>query len=92
MTPKIRSCACSRKVTAGLCPFNFPAMIPLWFFPLAVTCGNSMVLKPSEKDPGAAMMLAELALQAGLPKCALAPLSGASFACLQQPDAQATSA
>lgn len=54
-------------VTAGICPFNFPAMIPLWMFPMAVTCGNTMVLKPSEKDPGAAMMLADLAMQAGLP-------------------------
>ena len=54
-------------VTAGICPFNFPAMVPLWMFPVAVTCGNTMVLKPSEQDPGAAMMLADLALQAGLP-------------------------
>ncbi|XP_010933526.1 methylmalonate-semialdehyde dehydrogenase [acylating], mitochondrial [Elaeis guineensis] len=54
-------------VCAGICPFNFPAMIPLWMFPLAVTCGNTFILKPSEKDPGAAMMLAELALEAGLP-------------------------
>lgn len=46
-------------------------MIPLWMFPVAVTAGNSFVLKPSEKDPGAAMMLAEMALEAGLPKCAL---------------------
>lgn len=55
-------------VCAGICPFNFPAMIPLWMFPIAVTCGNTYVLKPSEKDPGAAMMLAELAMEAGLPK------------------------
>ncbi|XP_062187138.1 methylmalonate-semialdehyde dehydrogenase [acylating], mitochondrial-like [Phragmites australis] len=55
-------------VCAGICPFNFPAMIPLWMFPVAVTCGNTFVLKPSEKDPGAAMMLAELAMEAGLPK------------------------
>ncbi|KAM3370452.1 hypothetical protein ACQJBY_018026 [Aegilops geniculata] len=55
-------------VCAGICPFNFPAMIPLWMFPIAVTCGNTFVLKPSEKDPGAAMMLAELAMEAGLPK------------------------
>jgi hypothetical protein len=55
-------------VCAGICPFNFPAMIPLWMFPIAVTCGNTVVLKPSEKDPGAAMMLAELAMEAGLPK------------------------
>ncbi|XP_028754055.1 methylmalonate-semialdehyde dehydrogenase [acylating], mitochondrial [Neltuma alba] len=55
-------------VCAGICPFNFPAMIPLWMFPVAVTCGNTFVLKPSEKDPGAAVMLAELALEAGLPE------------------------
>nr|GLL28606.1 methylmalonate-semialdehyde dehydrogenase [acylating], mitochondrial [Ipomoea trifida] len=54
-------------VCAGICPFNFPAMIPLWMFPVAVTCGNTFVLKPSEKDPGASMMLAELAMEAGLP-------------------------
>jgi malonate-semialdehyde dehydrogenase (acetylating)/methylmalonate-semialdehyde dehydrogenase len=54
-------------VCAGICPFNFPAMIPLWMFPVCVTTGNTMVLKPSEKDPTTAMMLAELALQAGLP-------------------------
>ncbi|KAG9440166.1 hypothetical protein H6P81_020331 [Aristolochia fimbriata] len=54
-------------VCAGICPFNFPAMIPLWMFPVAVTCGNTFILKPSEKDPGAAMMLAELAMEAGLP-------------------------
>ncbi|XXG49108.1 hypothetical protein AAC387_Pa02g3377 [Persea americana] len=54
-------------VCAGICPFNFPAMIPLWMFPMAVTCGNTFILKPSEKDPGAAMMLAELAMEAGLP-------------------------
>ncbi|KAJ3670161.1 hypothetical protein LUZ60_010485 [Juncus effusus] len=55
-------------VCAGICPFNFPAMIPLWMFPVAVTCGNTFVLKPSEKDPGASMILAELSMQAGLPK------------------------
>ncbi|KAF9603292.1 hypothetical protein IFM89_034641 [Coptis chinensis] len=54
-------------VCAGICPFNFPAMIPLWMFPIAVTCGNTFVLKPSEKDPGASMILAELAMEAGLP-------------------------
>ena len=57
------------QVCAGICPFNFPAMVPLWMFPLAVTAGNTFVLKPSEKDPGAAVKLAELAMQAGLPKC-----------------------
>ncbi|ONK75397.1 uncharacterized protein A4U43_C03F16430 [Asparagus officinalis] len=54
-------------VCAGICPFNFPAMIPLMVFPMAVTCGNTFILKPSEKDPGASMMLAELAMEAGLP-------------------------
>lgn len=54
-------------VTAGICPFNFPAMVPLWMFPIAVAAGNSMILKPSEHDPGATMMLAELATEAGLP-------------------------
>ncbi|KAJ6895091.1 hypothetical protein NC651_021544 [Populus alba x Populus x berolinensis] len=54
-------------VCAGICPFEFPAMIPLWIFPIAVTCGNTFILKPSEKDPGASMMLAELAMEAGLP-------------------------
>lgn len=56
------------QVVAGICPFNFPAMVPLWMIPMAVTSGNTMVLKPSERDPGAAMMLADLAQQAGLPK------------------------
>lgn len=59
-------CAC--QVCAGICPFNFPAMVPLWLFPMAVTAGNTFVLKPSERDPGAAMALADLAQQAGLPK------------------------
>ena len=54
-------------VTAGICPFNFPAMIPLWMFPMAAVCGNTMILKPSEKDPGATMLLAALAKEAGLP-------------------------
>ncbi|KAL5562722.1 hypothetical protein UlMin_032469, partial [Ulmus minor] len=54
-------------VCAGICPFDFPAMIPLWMFPIAVTCGNTFILKPSEKDPGVSVMLAELAMEAGLP-------------------------
>ncbi|KAM5548440.1 methylmalonate-semialdehyde dehydrogenase [acylating], mitochondrial-like [Rosa sericea] len=54
-------------VCAGICPFDFPAMIPLWMFTTAVTCGNSFILKPSEMDPGASVMLAELAMEAGLP-------------------------
>jgi len=54
-------------VVAGICPFNFPAMIPLWMIPLAVTAGNSFVLKPSERTPLTAARLAELLLAAGLP-------------------------
>ncbi|KAI9590866.1 Aldehyde/histidinol dehydrogenase [Syncephalis fuscata] len=55
-------------VTAGITPFNFPAMIPLWMFPLSIACGNTMVLKPSERDPGATAILADLAVQCGVPK------------------------
>lgn len=54
-------------VTAGICPFNFPAMIPLWMFPLALIAGNTMVMKPSERDPGATMMLMELMNEIGAP-------------------------
>ena len=54
-------------VTAGICPFNFPAMIPLWMFPLANAAGCSMIVKPTERAPGAAMLLAELAHGAGIP-------------------------
>jgi malonate-semialdehyde dehydrogenase (acetylating)/methylmalonate-semialdehyde dehydrogenase len=52
---------------AIISPFNFPAMVPMWFFPIAIACGNTVVLKPSEKDPSAAMFLAELWKEAGLP-------------------------
>ncbi|KAG5548425.1 hypothetical protein RHGRI_013946 [Rhododendron griersonianum] len=55
-------------VCAGICPYNFPAMVPLWMFPIAVTCGNTFILKPCERDPGASVILAELAVEAGLPK------------------------
>ncbi|AMW79090.1 methylmalonate-semialdehyde dehydrogenase (acylating) [Acinetobacter sp. TGL-Y2] len=54
-------------VCAGITPFNFPAMIPLWMFPMAIVCGNTFVLKPSEQDPLSTMMLVELAVQAGVP-------------------------
>ncbi|EFQ26292.1 methylmalonate-semialdehyde dehydrogenase [Colletotrichum graminicola] len=55
-------------VVAAICPFNFPAMIPLWCIPIATVTGNTLVLKPSERDPGAAMILAELAQKAGFPE------------------------
>jgi malonate-semialdehyde dehydrogenase (acetylating) / methylmalonate-semialdehyde dehydrogenase len=54
-------------VVAGITPFNFPAMVPMWMFANALACGNTFILKPSEKDPSAAMFLAELLKQAGLP-------------------------
>ncbi|WP_180049444.1 CoA-acylating methylmalonate-semialdehyde dehydrogenase [Acinetobacter sp. YH12105] len=54
-------------VCAGITPFNFPAMIPLWMFPMAIVCGNTFVLKPSEQDPLSTMMLVELAIEAGVP-------------------------
>lgn len=54
-------------VVAAICPFNFPAMIPLWSIPLTIVTGNTLILKPSERDPGAAIILAELAREAGAP-------------------------
>ncbi|TDZ12767.1 Methylmalonate-semialdehyde dehydrogenase [Colletotrichum spinosum] len=54
-------------VVAAICPFNFPAMIPLWCIPIATVTGNTLILKPSERDPGAAMILAELVQKAGFP-------------------------
>ena len=63
-------------VTAGITPFNFPAMVPLWMWPMAVVCGNTFILKPSERDPSSAMMIAELALQAGLPPGVLNVVNG----------------
>lgn len=55
-------------VCAGICPFNFPAMIPLWMYPLAITLGNTFVLKPSEKVPGTTEILIDLLEQSGVPK------------------------
>ena len=54
-------------VCAGITPFNFPAMVPMWMFPMAIACGNTFVLKPSEKDPSCSIRLAELLKKAGLP-------------------------
>ncbi|KAG1657807.1 hypothetical protein FOA52_006583 [Chlamydomonas sp. UWO 241] len=81
-------------VVAGICPFNFPAMVPLWMIPMAVTSGCTMVLKPSERDPGAAMILADLALQAGLPKGVLNIVHGSKDVVnriLDHPDIKAIS-
>jgi len=55
-------------VCAGITPFNFPAMVPMWMFPISIACGNSFILKPSEKNPSCSMKLAELFIEAGLPK------------------------
>ncbi len=55
-------------VCAGITPFNFPAMVPMWMFPMAIACGNTFVLKPSEKDPSCSIKLAELFTEAGLPE------------------------
>ena len=63
-------------VCAGITPFNFPAMVPLWMWPMALACGNTFVLKPSERDPSAALFVAELALQAGVPAGVLNVVNG----------------
>ena len=55
-------------VVAGITPFNFPAMIPMWMFGIALACGNAFILKPSEKDPSVPVRLAELMLEAGAPE------------------------
>jgi malonate-semialdehyde dehydrogenase (acetylating)/methylmalonate-semialdehyde dehydrogenase len=55
-------------VCAGITPFNFPAMVPMWMFPVAIACGNTFILKPSERDPSASIRIAELLIEAGLPK------------------------
>lgn len=63
-------------VCVGITPFNFPAMIPLWMFPLAIACGNTFILKPSEKDPSCAVKLVELAHEAGVPPGVLNVIHG----------------
>ncbi len=63
-------------VCAGVTPFNFPVMVPMWMFPVAIACGNTFVLKPSEKDPSCPMRLAELAHEAGLPEGVLNVVNG----------------
>ncbi len=81
-------------VTAGITPFNFPAMVPLWMWPMAVACGNTFVLKPSERDPSSALRIAELALAAGLPPGVLNVVNGDKEAVdtlLQDPRVKAVS-
>jgi len=81
-------------VVAGITPFNFPAMVPLWMWPMAVVCGNTFVLKPSEKDPSAAVFVTQLAMEAGLPPGVLNLVNGdkeAVDALIEDPRVQAIS-
>ena len=81
-------------VVAGITPFNFPAMVPMWMYPLAIACGNTFVLKPSEKDPSASMLGAELLAEAGLPEGVFNVIHGdkeAVDAILAHPDIAAIS-
>jgi malonate-semialdehyde dehydrogenase (acetylating)/methylmalonate-semialdehyde dehydrogenase len=63
-------------VVAGITPFNFPAMVPMWMHPVAIACGNTFILKPSERDPSVAIRIAELATEAGLPNGVLNVVNG----------------
>lgn len=81
-------------VCAGITPFNFPAMVPMWMFPVALACGNTFVLKPSEKDPSASLLMAELLTEAGLPAGVFNVVQGdkeAVDALLTHPDIAAVS-
>ena len=81
-------------VVAGITPFNFPAMVPMWMFPVAVACGNTFVLKPSERDPSAPMLIWELFQEAGFPDGVLNVVHGdktAVDALLDHPDVKAVS-
>jgi len=81
-------------VVAGITPFNFPAMVPLWMFPLAIASGNTFVLKPSEKDPSASLLLAELVAEAGVPNGVFNVVQGDKVAVdriLRHPDIKAVS-
>jgi malonate-semialdehyde dehydrogenase (acetylating)/methylmalonate-semialdehyde dehydrogenase len=81
-------------VTAGITPFNFPVMVPLWMAPVAIGCGNSFILKPSERDPSPSLMLADLFKQAGLPDGVFNVVQGDKLAVdtlLQHPDVKAVS-
>ncbi len=81
-------------VCAGITPFNFPAMIPLWMAPMAIACGNTFVLKPSEKDPSFSLALAEIFSRAGLPDGVFNVIQGdkeAVDAILRDPDIAAVS-
>jgi malonate-semialdehyde dehydrogenase (acetylating)/methylmalonate-semialdehyde dehydrogenase len=81
-------------VVAGITPFNFPAMVPMWMFPVALACGNCFILKPSERDPSASLLLAQWLQEAGLPDGVFNVVQGdkeAVDAILHDPDIQAVS-
>ncbi|NQV45635.1 MAG: CoA-acylating methylmalonate-semialdehyde dehydrogenase [Rhodospirillales bacterium] len=81
-------------VCAGITPFNFPAMVPMWMFPMALACGNTFILKPSERDPSCGLRLGELLLEAGLPAGVFNVVNGdkeAVDALLTDPDVKAIS-
>ncbi|QDO96040.1 CoA-acylating methylmalonate-semialdehyde dehydrogenase [Ferrovibrio terrae] len=81
-------------VVAGITPFNFPAMVPMWMFPVALACGNCFILKPSERDPSASLLLAQWLKEAGLPDGVFSVIQGdkdAVDALLHDPDIQAIS-
>jgi len=81
-------------VVAGITPFNFPTMVPMWMFPVALMCGNTFVLKPSERDPSSTLRLVELLHEAGLPKGVLNLVNGSKDAVneiLSNPDVKAVS-
>ncbi|WP_084959023.1 CoA-acylating methylmalonate-semialdehyde dehydrogenase [Thermoactinospora rubra] len=81
-------------VVAGITPFNFPAMVPMWMFPIAIACGNAFILKPSEKDPSASLLMAELWKRAGLPDGVFNVVQGDKVAVdrlLEHPDVKAVS-
>jgi malonate-semialdehyde dehydrogenase (acetylating)/methylmalonate-semialdehyde dehydrogenase len=81
-------------VCAGITPFNFPCMVPMWMFPIAIACGNSFVLKPSERDPSPSLLIAELLKEAGLPDGVFSVVQGdktAVDAILAHPDIAAVS-
>ena len=81
-------------VVAGITPFNFPCMVPLWMIPIALACGNAFILKPSERDPSASLFMANLLRQAGLPAGVFSVVQGdkvAVDALLEHPDVKALS-
>ena len=81
-------------VVAGITPFNFPAMVPLWMYPLAIVCGNCFILKPSERDPSSALLIASLLLEAGLPNGVMNVVNGdkdAVDALIEAPEVKALS-